>query len=84
MHFFERYTLKKGDKMSGGYIDRSTTGVGEFEHVQITFVIKGLVSKETCDKWDDAIQELKALMADRMIGITVFGEDTPLSRRSRP
>ena len=68
--------------MSGGYINRP--GLGPGEHVQITFAIKGTddgPDAATCAAWDDAIQGLKRLFGNNMIGISVIGENTPNSRK---
>ena len=60
--------------MSGGYLK---DGLKEFEHQVVIFTFKGPIDLPTCQNWNKEIDVLKNSFGDKLIAVTLAGEDTP-------
>ena len=60
--------------MSGGYLK---DGLKAFEHQVVIFTFKGPIDLATCQSWNQEIHELKKSFGDKLIAVTLVGENTP-------
>jgi hypothetical protein len=69
--------------MSGGYIDPQS---GEGDHQLVVFTFIGKLDRETRDKWNEAIANLKSDFGSHLVGVTVKGLPTSAEflRKQKP
>jgi hypothetical protein len=67
--------------MSGGYLKE---GLKAGEHQVVIFTFKGPISAATCRRWNLQIDDLKRLLGDSAIGVTIQGLDTPDAFKKPP
>lgn len=67
--------------MSGGYLKE---GLKAGEHQVVIFTFKGPIDQATCRRWNLQIDDLKRLLGDSAIGVTINGLDTPDTFKKPP
>jgi hypothetical protein len=59
--------------MNGGFIKQQQSG----EHQIVTFIFSGELTAAQVMQWNEAIQQLKSVFGNSIMGVTTFGEPTP-------
>ena len=60
--------------MSGGSLKE---GLEAGEHQVVIFKFEGPIDQARADEWNKKIYELKQMLGDSAIGVTIIGENAP-------
>jgi hypothetical protein len=68
--------------MSGGYVHDE--GLDPGEHQVVIFTFKGPITSAEADLWNRQILALKERLQDKVMGVTLDGENTPARLLTKP